>query len=341
MAASGPRCTGDPRLVGDPVDTLTGALLERKLDFRLIGPLELSWWRFYDSAIAGQRFTLGWGHAHVFDRILYLANDKIIYSHPVGQQVHFPPLCQDGEAASTAGFTLKRLNHREYELHRHAEPSMAFAFDQGARRARPLRLFDRHGEIRLFHDTQLRLERIVHSTGAMLCAKLTESGLLSELAFEHANGGREPILSYTYDDAENLVATRDSRGHGYAFSYDGTHRLTLLRGRKGFRFRYEYDEAGRCILSAGENNWYGVALTYDDNGRRTIVRRPDGGIWTYRFLPGGKLFEIADPLGGVRKLLYDTLGRVTYEVDPLGNGITAYVLDAAGEPIRKVLPKGV
>jgi YD repeat-containing protein len=74
-------------------------------------------------------------------------------------------------------------------------------------------------------------------------------------------------------------------------------------------------------------------------GRLTTVRKPDGGTWTYSFLPGGKLAEVRDPLGGVRKYLYDALGRATHEVDPLGN-VTEYILDAAGAPVRKLLPTG-
>ena len=130
-------CTRDPRLFGDPV---TGALLERKLEFRLIAPLELSWWRFCDSAMAGQRFTLGWAINMSLIASFISPTTRITYGPPVGQQVRFALLCQDGEEASAAGFKLKRLNHLEYELHRHAEPSMAFAFDHGARRASPVRL---------------------------------------------------------------------------------------------------------------------------------------------------------------------------------------------------------
>src|SRR5262245_32842038 len=101
-------CTYSAAVVGDPVDTLTGALLDRKLEFRLIGPLELSWWRHYDSAQIGHRYQLGLGHTHEFDRILFLGDDKTIYGYPVGQQVWFPLLARDGDEAHAQGFTLRR-----------------------------------------------------------------------------------------------------------------------------------------------------------------------------------------------------------------------------------------
>jgi len=150
MTTASSGCTFSPAVVGDPVDTLTGALLDRKLEFRLIGPIELSWWRHYDSAQSEQRFSLGWGQAHEFDRILYLANERTIYGHPVGQQTWFPLLARDGEEATAQGFTLRRHSTTRYELHRHGEPSMEFVFAPDTRRARPRRLFTAHGEIRLF-----------------------------------------------------------------------------------------------------------------------------------------------------------------------------------------------
>lgn len=339
MTVASSRCTFSPAVVGDPVDTLTGALLDRKLEFRLIGPLELSWWRHYDSAQSGQRFSLGWGQAHEFDRILYLADERAIYGHPVGQQTWFPLLARDGEEAAAQGFMLRRRSATRYELHRRGEPSMEFVFAAGTRRARPFRLFTAHGEIRLFHDKRNRLERIIHSTGDTLLASLTEEGPLAELTLERPDGERNLLVAYAYDEHGNLIRTRDGRGHGYEFTYDAANRLVRRRGRKGFTFRYKYDAAGRCVFSAGDDNWYGVALTYDHAGRRTLVRRPDGGTWAYKFLPNGRLSEIADPLGGVQKFLYDELGQATHEVDPLGN-ITKFMLDASGAPVRKILPTG-
>jgi len=111
--------------------------------------------------------------------------------------------------------------------------------------------------------------------------------------------------------------------------------MVLRRGRKGFRFRYRYDAAGRCVFSAGEGEWYGVALTYDEAGRTTWC----SGRWRGLDLSlpaAGKLSEVHDPLGGVEKFLYDGLGRATHEVDPLGN-VTGFLLDAAGARVRKLL----
>ncbi|HEY6402344.1 MAG TPA: DUF6531 domain-containing protein, partial [Blastocatellia bacterium] len=50
------------RLVGDPVDVVTGANIEIRREFELPGVIPFKWWRHYDSSKCNRRFTLGWGH---------------------------------------------------------------------------------------------------------------------------------------------------------------------------------------------------------------------------------------------------------------------------------------
>src|SRR5215471_15883627 len=100
----------EPRLVGDPVDTLTGAVFDRKLEFRLIGPLELRWYRHYDSSRHDQSFALGWGHTHDFDKTLHLEGDQIVYQAPVGRVFSFPRLANDEDECALYGFVLRRLS---------------------------------------------------------------------------------------------------------------------------------------------------------------------------------------------------------------------------------------
>ena len=81
-----PSClSSDPRLVGDPVDTLTGAVTDRMLDFRLTGPIELRWYRHYDSTQSHRSFSIGNGSAHEYDRCLSIVADGLLYEEPVGK----------------------------------------------------------------------------------------------------------------------------------------------------------------------------------------------------------------------------------------------------------------
>lgn len=328
--------SSDPRLVGDPVDTYSGAVVDRMMDFRLTGPIDFRWYRHYDSSKCGRSFTAGNGWAHEFDRTLSIASEGIFLEEPVGRRLHFPPLATAGRAVALHGITLRRWPDGCYRLQRHGRPEMEFVFSQGESKARLRRLLQGSSEVLFRYDARDRLTEIVDSAGRRLQAREDDCNRLLSLVLQPDSGAAPTLLvAYRYDDQGNLVSTENADGHGYRFLYDGSNRLVMRRGRRGFKFRFKYDGQGRCVLAVGDERHYGVALQYAVPGRVTHVTRPDGGVWTYKFNAGGGLEEIRDPLGGSQKIVRDAAGRPTLDIDPNGNAAT-YQYDGAGEAVAKV-----
>lgn len=328
------------RLVGDPVDTLTGAVVDRMLDFRLTGFIELRWFRHYDSSQSHRSFSLGTGCAHEYDRNLSLDAEGILYEEPVGRSFRFPSLKSDGDEYALHGFRICRISSVCYRMFRHAHPGMEFMFPQNSQRARMTRLLRGEHEVRFRYDETQRLVRIHDSVGRHIIAHEDGAGQLVQLSVEATPTTPKYLLvAYEYDPNGNLIATGNEKGHGYRFEYDHSKRMVLRRGRKGFQFHFKYDALGRCIRSMGDDRLYGVALEYKVPGRLTRVTRPDGGIWTYKFTRRGELEEIIDPLGGVQKFVRDASGGIILNIDPNGNA-TEFIYDAAGEPIAKIDPLG-
>lgn len=330
----------DHRLAGDPVDTLTGAVFDRKLEFRLTGPLELWWYRHYDSSHNHRRFAFGWGHTHDFDRLLRFDGEVITFEAPVGRAFVFPRPERDGDEIARHGFVLRRLSEKLYEVLQRGEPSMEFAFRQLQEPARLRRLFQGPHQILFHYDAAHHLERIVDSTGRSIVVVEEADGRLISLTLEASRGGsRMLLLAYKYDQRGNLIATKNQFGHGYLFTYDDANRMLMRRGRKGFKFRFAYDDFGRCIKATGDDELYGVTLNYKVPKRVTKVTRADGGEWTYCFDAAGGLTEIRDPLGGVQKFLHDETGQVAMEMDS-NNNPTRIAYDAAGAAVAKISPLG-
>jgi RHS repeat-associated protein len=327
---------GDPRLVGDPVDTFSGALVDRMLDFRLTGPIELRWYRHYDSSQSHRCFGLGNGCAHEYERALQIDEQGIAYEEAVGRTSSFPCLANDDDQCALHGLTLRRTSAHTFVMFRHAEPAMEFRFNPPHTRARLARLFSGKHEVLFEYDAALRLKRIVDSTGRRIAAVEDSNGRLSSLSVEATSTAPGYLLvAYRYDERGNLIATENAQGHGYAFAYDAANRMIWRRGRKGFQFHFNYDAQGRCVRAMGDERLYGVALTYKIPGRVTQVVRPDRGVWTYSFAVNGDLSEIVDPLGGVQKFFRDTSGRHALELDPNGNAST-FVHNSAGAAIAKI-----
>jgi hypothetical protein len=108
----------DPHaLVGDPVNVITGANVDRALDLQMPGPIHLQWLRHYDSSLCGTRYSLGWGHTHDYDRRLIFDTDGVRYLGPLGAVVGFPAPEVDGQMLTAASLTLHRLNERLYRIY--------------------------------------------------------------------------------------------------------------------------------------------------------------------------------------------------------------------------------
>lgn len=330
----------EPRLVGDPIDTLTGAVFDRRLEFRLTGPLELRWYRHYDSSQHHRRFALGYGRTHELDRILRLGSDGISCEIPVGRVLQFPPLSNDGDEWALNGFVIRRLSQRQYRLFRHGEPAMEFEFKRSDDTARLKQLFRGSHRITFDYGPTRRLERIVDSIGRKVSVDEAVDGRLMSLTLERRQEKPQLTLAaYKYDTFGNLIAISDRSGHTCTFEYDEANRMILQVGRKGFKFRFDYDKKGRCSRSTGDEGMYAVAIDYKVPGRLTKVTKSDGGVWTYCFDCKAGLTQILDPLGGVQKFLRDETGKVAVELDQNQNPIRI-LYDKSGEPIAKVNPFG-
>src|SRR5215469_16152197 len=327
----------DPLLVGDPVDISRGAAVDETIDFRLIGPLEFRWSRYYDSSQNHRQFAVGWGHTHSYDLLLQMNLDGFSYQIPVGRMIGFPPLQKDGERTFGDGYQLQRVSLFRYRIHHHAEPSVEFEFQDFSQPARPRCLFRGTNQIVFEYGDGGKWNRIRDSKNRTIRVLETEDRRIVGLVLE---GSRDiPLLSYEYDERGNLIRTTDSSGHGFQCAYDNQNRMVRRTGRKGFSFRFSYDAQGRCIKSAGDDRMHEVSLQYDDSGRVTKVTQADGGLWTYIFDECGRLSKLVDPLGGIRAFVRDQTGRLESELDQNGNP-TKVAYNAAGAPVAKITPTG-
>src|SRR6478672_10216770 len=113
MISASSQCSTDPRFVGDPIDVVTGAQIGSTVDLVQRGPLEFRWGRHYNSLRADTLCSLGWGHAHDFDRRLIRDLDGLRYEDPLGVTTFFDDIAI---AATTSknGMTLSRSGEDAY-----------------------------------------------------------------------------------------------------------------------------------------------------------------------------------------------------------------------------------
>ncbi len=322
--------------VGDPVDVISGANLERTLDFQLTGPIRLLWVRRYASSESAHHYSLGWGHTHEYDHWLRFDVDGMRYSGILGKAIGFPPLTIDGQRFARAGFVLHRITPSLFRLYRHQEPALEFAF--GDHPIAPVtRVFRGSASIRFYYSEDNRLLGIADSLNRKICVACDDAGRILGLRLEGPSGtaGRT-LLAYRYDEAGNLVAGEDPYRNGFSFRYDVHNRTIARTDRNGYSFLFEYDKQGRCVRSTGEDGLLDTRLEYHAMEKVTLVTRADGGVWTYLY-PTSKLMRIIDPYGGSREFKRDESGRIIEEIDSNGN-VTRRVYDSRGALVNRVSP---
>lgn len=113
-------------------------------------------------------------------------------------------------------------------------------------------------------------DRIEDSLGQKLFLKWTAAGHIAEARTDKA----EPILSYHYDEKDNLLLSNEIGGNFYRYEYDGNHNMTRIGYIDNTHMDMQYDEKS-LITSVAETD--GSKNTYS---YRTDPSNPSSHYWT-------------------------------------------------------------
>ena len=330
-----PPAVGGVRLVGDPVDVVTGAVIDHETDFRLPrSAAALAWVRGFDSRHTQSDRGLGRGFRHTLDRELSFDVDGVTYVDANWDRTSFPHLERNGQRATQSSLILERADDTRYLVHERDGRSYEFTFLTPDEPARLERVHEQERSLTLHYERE-QLSAV--SLGMLGRLRLTWSeGRLSSIALHESEPERETLLAtYRYDERGCLVEASNAYKHTLRYSFDAQLRLEHKTDRRGYKFHFAYDAEGRCVQSRGEDGAESVALEYRPLERTTIVTRHDGGVWRYQYNAAGTITHILDPYEGLQAYILDGRGRVVEEIDPLGN-TQSVRYDERGAPAEKV-----
>lgn len=307
------------RFVGDPVDVVTGALVESAVDFTLPGDPPIAWGRHSSSAWVERDGPFGWGQRSSYDHRLRAVVDGLKYDAPGLEAIVFPYTC-DGQRY--AGHRLSCIGG-EYHVSTPEGAIHVFSAAEVKEGAWLRRVIIGRGALQLSRDLRGRLVEIsdLGRTRRITLELRGERIIALSLQMDPSrpNGAPLVLMRYIYSEAGELVAAVDRYGNRETFIYDAAHRMTARTDRNGYRFNYTYDLGGRCVGSWGDGRVQEVHLRYLDAAQTTAVTRADGGEWLYRHDDTGSVTEIVDPYGGVRRFVYDREGHIMAETDAAGD----------------------
>lgn len=343
MAANGKCATAVPaaRLIGDPVDVVTGAVIGVDREFQLPGPFELLWRRYYDSRRHREDAGCGLGFRFEYDRRLIMDLDGLRYLAPEGGEARVPPLDRDGQEWLGQGLRVRRLSELRYHLRGADGVTMEFAFADPAKPAKVARMFTAEHAVSFGYNERGQLMLVADGMSRALKVSWNSRGQMSrvQLTAPAHDLHEGVIVEYEYDDAGRLTRTTDPYGHHLAYAYDKSGRLTRFTDRNGYSFHYRYDEHGRCVHTRGDDGVEEVELSYDPDARMTTALRGNGGTWQYFHNDALSLTQVIDPYGGVTEYQYDDSGKLVREVRP-DKSVLEHVVDEIGVTRAVALPSG-
>src|SRR5690606_13966003 len=96
------------------------------------------------------------------------------------------------------------------------------------------------------YDAQSRVSSVTDREGRVSEHSYDDGDRVTRTVWKSAAGATVNLLTYTYDDNDNLLSVADSVGT-VSYDYDELNRVTGVTNVFGQELTYEYDDANRLV----------------------------------------------------------------------------------------------
>ncbi|WP_096721880.1 DUF6531 domain-containing protein [Paraburkholderia acidicola] len=313
----------------DPVDPVSGEVLEIRTDLAIPGVLPLELKRRYrtrsdDHGLLGERWSDNWSQ-----RLTIEAGRFVRFHDGAGLVIGFdaPEMALDGINLREPRYRLIGSRLEPRVLDRDTRKLLIFAPLQEGRASRLERIQDLDGNAIVFgYDVDHRLSTLAHTDGYRLDVQY-HSGQRSpeRIVLHDTEGGTRTLVEYRYQSGM-LAAVASFQFGLFRYEYNTHGWMTRWRDTDQTDVHYLYDDEGRVIETGTQQGYHTGRFVYEH--RRTRVSGADGE-WIYEYNDEGLAIAETDPLGHCTRSEWE-LGRLIAQIDPLGRR-TEYRYDDRGQ----------
>ncbi len=322
---------------GEPVDLVTGAVVDEATDLEIPGLIPVVFKRTYSSfRHTDVDATLGPGWAHGFEQRIETLEKTCALRDGEGRWIYFDRV-RTGESSFNRRerLTLTRTTETTLRVYAHdTRRSAVFESPSADGPAVLRRIEDAYGNAVVFEYKGAKLACLVDTAGRRVNVAW-QGKRIASLAV--AAGGSGFVVSYEYGRNGCLVAVTNAVGHSENFEYDARRRLVRTKRYLGAEFVYEYDgDTAACLATYGADGLFEAHFQRDPEKRVTVVdgEEPRVAFWnelglTERLLlpDGSRLDEAA----------YDEDGRLIAKANGAGEG-WRYWYDVRGNCVQAMDP---
>ncbi|MDP2905002.1 MAG: DUF6531 domain-containing protein, partial [Candidatus Omnitrophota bacterium] len=344
-----PAQPGNPAVVGDPINSVTGNMFSIIPDLTLPGKgLNFSFTRTYNSRSTDSG-PLGYGWTHSYNVYLNQDTTKQLVSIKDEQSREFLFADNgDGTYVNQRGeYSTLIKNQTNFTWTK--KDGLQYIFDSIGKLTQ---IKDRNGNtITLSYDTKNQLATITDTAGRKV--NLTYDSQARIIRLTDAAGRN---ITYTYGTDSNLTQVTDPAGNSTTYDYDAQHNITRKVDALGKSTYFTYDSSDRCTSSSGEGNLGRTTLSFDPANKKTTATDSKGNAAAYYYNEDFMITKIVDAkgnaststwdkdfnrtahtdeLGRVINMEYDTKGNLVKMTDPLGK-VTAFTYEPAYNLVKSI-----
>jgi RHS repeat-associated protein len=325
-------------VLGDPVNAITGEVLEEQTDFTLPGLIPLAWTRRYGS-LSTDKGVCGRGWQTPADaRLVMGENGAVLFHNGSPATSLFDRLPDQTAIMEAIGGAILSLEGDSYQVRTIDGLTYHFKKQSEHTTALPVeRISDDTGNSLRFTRDENGLNRIESSSGAVVTVHSHDT-LIHTMQLVINGGDPKTLVTYRYSEDGELAAATDPLGASYTFTYEDR-RMTSHTDRNGLAFHFRYDENGRCVHTRGDGGLHEYTFIYNDPEKTTLAANAQGHVTTIRYDDNNLLLEKTDPLGNSTRYEYNERHLACVITDPLGRR-TEYDYNEAGQPTLIRRPDG-
>ena len=323
------------------VNIVTGEVTQSVTDFFLPGIIPLHFVRKY-SSMSRRAASLGFGWTHNLDISLMVSQDDGLLTYDNGRTVALPlPPVAAEIPAWTSTLTVARTvdliviaeaDRNRLFFVRPMHPSQAWLL---------ARKEDAYGNaIRFAYDSQRRLIGLVDTLGRLVSFQYDQRGRLIEVRLGPSDRSTtKSLVTYGFDDADDLVAVVDGSRTPCRYAYHD-HLLTCVTNRIGGHLYYQYDRERRGVRTWRDGGTHYREIRYHPARLTTAVTDSRGYTTLYRSNGKGFTEEEVDPVGRMKRDVYDAEGNLLLNNSAAGGLQEVFVRDKSSNLVRLITNSG-